>query len=47
MAVFGNGLNLRKWTGTVTYLIDVKKKRIFYIKRKKEIFCFVMIFLFE
>jgi hypothetical protein len=26
MALFGNGLNLRKWTDIITDLIDVKKK---------------------
>ena len=26
LSVFGNGLNWRKWTGTVADLIDVKKK---------------------
>jgi hypothetical protein len=32
--VFGNGLDLRKWTGTVTNLIDAKKKvRMFCIKK--------------
>jgi hypothetical protein len=34
MAVFGNGLDLRKLTDTVADLIDVRKKvRIFYIKK--------------
>jgi hypothetical protein len=33
-AVFGNGLDLRKWTGIVANLIDVKKNvRIFCIKK--------------
>jgi hypothetical protein len=44
--MFGKGMDLRKWAGTVTDLIDVRKKvRMFYIKSK--IFCIVVIFLFE
>jgi hypothetical protein len=32
--VFGNGLDLRKWTSTVANLIDAKKKvRMFCIKK--------------
>jgi hypothetical protein len=31
---FDNGLDLRKWTGTITYLIDVRKKvKMFCIKK--------------
>ena len=37
MAMFGNGLDLSKWTGTVADLIDVKKqgKNVLYKKVKK------------
>jgi hypothetical protein len=32
--VFGNGLDLRKWTGIIVNLINVRKKvRIFCIKK--------------
>jgi hypothetical protein len=32
--VFDNGLDLRKWTGIIADLIDVRKKvRMFYIKK--------------
>jgi hypothetical protein len=45
--VFGNGQDLRKWIGTVADLIDVRKKIRIFCKKKNEIFCFVVIFLFE
>ena len=33
-AMFGDGLNLKEWTGIIVDLIDAKKKiRIFYIKK--------------
>jgi hypothetical protein len=36
MAMFGNGLDLRKWTDTIAYLVDVRKKvRMFCIKKIK------------
>jgi hypothetical protein len=34
MGVFGNGLDWKKWTGTVADLINVRKKvRMFCIKK--------------
>jgi hypothetical protein len=37
LAVFGNGLDWMKWTGTITNLINMRKKKsknILYIKVK-------------
>jgi hypothetical protein len=28
LAMFGNGLDWRKWTGTITNLINVRKKKV-------------------
>jgi hypothetical protein len=45
--VFGNGLDWRKWTGTVTDLIDVRKKvRMFGIEKWNFLF-YSNFFLFE
>jgi hypothetical protein len=42
--MFGKRMDLRKWIGIVTDLIDVRKKKLY---KKSEKFCFVVIFLFE
>ena len=40
MAVFGNGLDLRNWTGTVADLINMRKKvKMFCIKKWIFLFC--------
>ena len=46
-AVFGNELDLRKWIDIVIDLIDMRKKSKNVLYKKNEIFCFVVIFLFE
>ena len=35
MAVFGNGLDLRKWTGTIADLINVRKKLEYFVYKNE------------